>query len=55
MEYTMAGPLDPYIFQMLGPRLFKCGVERVAMFDIHCCISRAVHQQEGSCISGYIS
>ncbi|SVC37193.1 uncharacterized protein METZ01_LOCUS290047, partial [marine metagenome] len=29
MEYAMAGTLDPYIFQMLGSRLFKGCVERV--------------------------
>ena len=55
MEYTMTSPLDPYIFQMLGSRLFKCGVERVAMFDIYCCISRAVDQQERRCIGRNIS
>ena len=51
----MAGTLNPNIFQMLGPLLFKGRVERVAMFDIHCCISRAVDQQERRCIGRNIS
>ena len=55
MEYAMAGAFNPYVFLMLGSSLFKGCVERVAMFDIHCCISRAVDQQEGGCIGRYIS
>ena len=55
MEYAMAGAFNPYIFQMLGSRLFKGRVERVAMYDIHCCISRAVDQQEGRCIGRNIA
>ena len=55
MEYAMAGAFNPYIFQMLGPRLFKGRVERVAMFDIYRCISRAMDQQKRRCISGHIS
>ena len=51
----MAGTFNAYIFQMLGSSLFKGFVERVAMFDIHCCVSRAVDQQEGGRISCNIS
>ena len=55
MKHPVTGSIDPYIFQMLGSSLFKGRVERVAMFDIHCCISRAMNQQEGGCISRNIS
>ena len=51
----MAGTFNPYIFQMLGSSLFKSCVERVAMFDIYCCISRSMNQQEGGRISRNIS
>ena len=55
MEHPMAGLLNPNIIQLLGSHLFKGRVERVTMFDIHCCISRAMNQQEGGCISRNIS